>query len=94
MKRVARATVAEGYHYFGCTVSFDCPICGRASTEKILCQARSAEAERVAAVLSRESFDCQHCGATLIRRRKLSIRVMPADLERLRALGFAVPRAA
>jgi hypothetical protein len=94
MKRITRATVADGHYYFGCTVSFDCPICGRASTEKILCEARSPSADPVAAALSRESFDCQLCGAALTSRGKISIRVLPADLDRLRMLGFAIPPAA
>jgi hypothetical protein len=94
MKRMTRATVADGFYYFGCTVSFDCPICGRASNEKILCEARSPSADRVAAALSQESFDCQLCGAALTSRSKVNIRVLPADLERLRKLGFAIPPAA
>ena len=94
MKRIARATLADGYYHFGCTVWFDCPICGRSSVERILCQARRPDADRVAMALSRESFDCQHCGATLTGRQKVGIRVLPADLGRLRALGFAVPLAA
>jgi hypothetical protein len=94
MKRITRATMADGYYYFGFTVSFDCPICGRASAEKMLCEARSPSADQVAAALSRESFDCQLCGAALTSRKKLSIHVLPADLERLRMLGFAVSPAA
>jgi hypothetical protein len=75
-------------------VSFDCPICGRASAEKILWEARSPSAEAVAGALSREIFDCQLCGATLTSRKRLSIQVLPAELERLRMLGFAIPPAA
>lgn len=94
MKRIARATLADGFYHFGCTVSFDCPICGRHSVERILCEARRPEAEPVAKALSRDNFDCQYCGALLTERKKLSIQVMSVELERLRELGFAVPQAA
>jgi hypothetical protein len=88
------ATTPDNYYYFGCTVSFDCLICERTSSEKILCEAQSPEPERVAAALSRENFDCQLCGAALTQRNRLAIHVLPADLERLRRIGFAIPPAA
>jgi predicted RNA-binding Zn-ribbon protein involved in translation (DUF1610 family) len=81
-------------YYFGCTVSFDCPICGRQSHEKRVYRAGRKDPRRVAAALAREGFDCQHCGAALVRRQKLAIEVLPAPEENLRLLGFALPRAA
>lgn len=81
-------------YYFGCTVSFDCPICGRCSDERMVYEAHSPDPKRVAAVLSRQEFDCQLCGAALVSRRRLNIRVLLAEAEDLLRLGFAMRRAA
>jgi transcription elongation factor Elf1 len=84
----------DGYYYFGCTVSFDCPICGRASSEKLVYQARRAEPQRVAGVIAKRAFECQHCGAARENNAGLRINVLPASTEDLRRHGFALPRAA
>jgi hypothetical protein len=86
--------MAESYYYFGCTVWFDCPICSRCSAERMVYQARSPDPERIAAALSKQALDCQICGAALTSGSRLKIHVLPASLERLSDLGFAIRRAA
>jgi hypothetical protein len=81
-------------YYFGCKVSFTCPICGRCSDERMVYQAHSPDPKRIARALSQQTFDCQLCGAALVSRKRLNIRVVPADADSLRHLGFAIPRAA
>jgi hypothetical protein len=86
--------MADGCHYFGCTVSFECPICARTSAEKLVCEARSLDPRSVAVTLSRQTFDCQLCGAALVTRRWLKIDVVPGGPDRLTSLGFPIRRAA
>jgi len=78
----------NGHYYFGCTVNFDCPICGRSSSEKMVYEAGSPDPRRVADAISKRSFDCQQCGAARTEHTKLVVQVLPAELERLRILGF------
>ena len=84
----------EGFYYFGCTVSFDCPICGRCSSEKLVCEARSPDPERVARFVSRQSIDCQLCGAAQPDRQKRTVQVLCSDLRSLQRLCFTTRQAA
>jgi hypothetical protein len=86
--------MADGCYYFRCTVSFQCPICERTSAERSVYEARSPDPKRVALALSRQSLDCQLCGATLVTRGALNIRVVPTELDRLRSLEIPIRRAA
>jgi len=81
-------------YYFGCTVSFDCPICGRASSEKLVYQARWPDPKRIAAAVSKGAFECQQCGAALEKKAAVKIHVLPADEAELRVRGFVLSRAA
>ncbi len=81
-------------YYFGCTVSFECPICARTSAEKSVYEARLPDAERVARAVARQVFDCQLCGAALTERPRLMIQVVPAGREQLRSRGFVLRPAA
>ncbi len=76
-------------YYFGCTVKFECVICGRASSEKLVYQASRPDPQRVAGAIAREAFDCQHCGAARTEQTELAINIVPADLNRLYEMGFA-----
>ena len=80
----------DGTYHFGCTVSFECPICGRTSSEKRVYEAGTPDPKRIAAVVSRQVLDCQLCGAALTRRTRLEIKILPGTLEQLRNRGFAV----
>ena len=47
------------------SVNLHCPFCGRNSVEHLVAQTEKFDAEQVAGILSRQSFECQFCTRTL-----------------------------
>ena len=75
------------------SVSLSCPFCNRTSVEQIVALTERFDAEEMAGVLSRQSFDCQLCSWTLPNGTAASAHAELATPTRLKQLGFPSTRA-
>ena len=82
--------MAEDY-WFGCTVTFDCPACGRSSVEKTVCASPTEDSELISKRLSRGKLKCQICHEPIADGVEIHLDVRVGKLEELLASGFSHP---
>jgi hypothetical protein len=82
--------MSEDY-WFGCTMTFDCLVCGRSSVEKTLCASPSDNSEIISQRLSRGKLKCQICGELIGDGVETHLDVRLGMLGELLALGFSQP---
>jgi hypothetical protein len=78
-------------YWFGCTVTFDCPACGRGSIEKTLCASPTDKSELISQRLSRGKLKCQICGEPIGDGVETHLDVRLGTLGELLASGFLQP---
>ncbi len=80
--------------WFGITVSFGCPACQRTSAQKLTLSGPPTDTAHIEQLVKAESekLSCQLCKAPVAEGVKITFYVQPDTLERLRELGFPLPR--
>jgi hypothetical protein len=78
-------------YWFGCTVTFDCPICRRSSIEKTVCASPTDNSELISQRLSRGKLKCQICGEPIGDGVETHLDVRLGTLGELLASGFSQP---
>lgn len=74
------------------SINLRCPFCGQSSVEHMVAETEGFNTERVARILSRQSFDCQFCLRTLPDGTFASAHAELATPSQLEHLGFASSR--
>ena len=78
-------------YWFGCTLTFDCPACGRSSVEKTLCASPIDNSELISQRLYRGRLKCQICDEPIGDGVETHLDVRLGTLGELLALGFSQP---
>jgi len=80
-----------GVYWFGVTVSFNCPLCGKDSLEKAAIGSPTGNPQEINSFILHQKIFCQHCNQLSPKGTDLHADVHQGTYEELKTLGYLMP---